>query len=66
MSGLARWCFEHRWRVVALWLAGLAVVAGIGVTAGTSFNTDLSLPNTDSQAAATLLASELPCRVRRG
>jgi putative drug exporter of the RND superfamily len=60
MSRLARWCFGHRWRVVAVWLAGLAAVAGISVTVGTSFNTDLSLPNTDSQAAATLLTSNFP------
>jgi RND superfamily putative drug exporter len=66
MSRLARWCFEHRWRVVAVWLAGLAVVAGISVTAGTRYDTDLSLPNTDSQAAATLLATNFPAASGEG
>jgi RND superfamily putative drug exporter len=57
MAGLARWCFEHRWRVVALWLLALVAVTAISVTAGTRFNTDLSLPGTDSQAAASLLTA---------
>ena len=60
MASLSRWCFEHRWRVVALWLLALVVVAGATATAGTSFNTDLSLPGTDSQAATTLLARNFP------
>jgi RND superfamily putative drug exporter len=57
MTGLARWCFEHRWRVVAAWLLALVAVAGVSAAAGTSFNTNLALPDTDSQAAATLLAT---------
>lgn len=60
MANLARWCFEHRWRVVALWLLALVAVTAISVTAGTRFNTDLSLPGTDSQAAARLLAANYP------
>jgi RND superfamily putative drug exporter len=60
MASLARWCFEHRWRVVALWLLALVAVAAISATAGTRFNTDLSLPGTDSQAAASVLAASYP------
>src|SRR5262249_28859443 len=60
MASLARWCFTHRWRVVGGWLLVLVAVVGAAVTAGTSFNTNLSLPGTDSQAAATLLATSFP------
>ena len=60
MASLARWCFEHRWRVVTLWLLALVAVAAISVAAGTRFDTDLSLPGTDSQAAASLLAASYP------
>jgi RND superfamily putative drug exporter len=60
MAGLARWCFEQRLRVVALWLLALVAVAAISVAAGTRFSTDLSLPGTDSQAAVGLLAASYP------
>ena len=60
MASLARWCFTHRWRVVAIWLLVLVAAAGGGAAAGTSFNTNLSLPGTDSQAAASLLAAHFP------
>jgi RND superfamily putative drug exporter len=60
MAGLARWCFEHRWRVLVLWLLALVAIAGASRVAGTSFSTALSLSNTDSQAAANLLHSHFP------
>jgi RND superfamily putative drug exporter len=66
MARLACWCFTHRWRVLALWLVALAVVAGISATAGTSFDTNLSLPNTDSQAAANLLIANFPAASGEG
>ena len=44
------------------WLLALVAVAGVSAAAGTSFNTNLSLPGTDSQAAASLLTHELPGR----
>ncbi len=66
MTGLARWCFEHRWRVVAAWLLALAAIAGVGAAAGTNFTTNLALPGTDSQAAATLLATNFPAASGEG
>jgi putative drug exporter of the RND superfamily len=57
MGSLARWCFRHRRTVVTGWLLVLIFVAAISVVAGSSFNTNLSLPGTDSQAAATLLTT---------
>ena len=66
MARLARWCFEHRRRGGAAWLLTLVVVVGAGVAAGSSFNTNLSLPNTDSQDAVTLLATNFPAASGEG
>lgn len=66
MARLARWCFAHRWRVLAAWLIALAAIAGAGTAAGTDFNTSLTLPGTDSQAAATLLAANFPAAAGEG
>jgi putative drug exporter of the RND superfamily len=66
MARLARWCFEHRWRVVAGWLLALVAIAGVSKTAGTDFTTNLALPGTDSQAAATLLAANFPAAAGEG
>jgi RND superfamily putative drug exporter len=60
MGSLARWCFTHRRKVVTGWLLVLIFVAAISAVAGSSFNTDLSLPGTDSQAAAALLTTHFP------
>ena len=66
MARLARWCFEHRKRVVAGWLLAIVVIAGVSVAAGSSFNSNLSLPNTDSQAAVTLLTQNFPAASGEG
>jgi RND superfamily putative drug exporter len=51
MTRLARWCFAHRRRVVLGWLLAALVLISASAAAGSSFNSDLSLPGTDSQAA---------------
>lgn len=66
MARLARWCFAHRWKVVAAWLLTLAAVAGASAAAGTDFTTNLALPGTDSQAAAVLLAASFPAAAGEG
>ncbi len=60
MSGLARWCFQHRRWVVAGWLLVMVAVVGAGKAAGTDFGGSFSLPSTDSQAAVTLLTQNFP------
>ena len=60
MSGLARWCFQHRRWVAAAWLLAMVAVVGVGKAAGTDFGSSFSLPNTDSQAAVTLLTHNFP------
>jgi putative drug exporter of the RND superfamily len=66
MARLGRWCFEHRKRVVAIWLLAIVVVAGVSVAVGSSFNSNLSLPGTDSQAAAALLTQNFPAASGEG
>jgi RND superfamily putative drug exporter len=60
MMSSARWCFTHRKRVVALWLLALIVVLGVSRAAGSQFNSNFNLPNTDSQAAVSLLTKNFP------
>jgi putative drug exporter of the RND superfamily len=60
MIRLARWCFEHRRRVVVGWLLALVVVGVLSQSLGSKFNSNFSLPNTDSQAAVTLLKTNFP------
>jgi putative drug exporter of the RND superfamily len=66
MARLARWCFAHRRRVVALWILALVAAAGVSAAAGSSFNTNLSLPGTDSQAAVSLLTTNFPAAAGEG
>jgi RND superfamily putative drug exporter len=66
MSGLARWCFQHRRWVVAAWLLAMVAVVGVGRAAGSDFGSSFSLPNTDSQAAVTLLTQNVPAASGEG
>src|SRR6202162_2699850 len=60
MIGLARWCFVHRKSVITGWLLVLIAVIGLSQTIGSSFSSNFSLPNTDSQAAVSLLKANFP------
>lgn len=66
MNRLAHWCFQHRKRVVAGWL--LALVAGFAVSSmvGSTFDTDTTLPGTDSQSAYDLLDANFPAAAGEG
>ena len=66
MSGLARWCFQHRRWVAAAWLLAMVAVVGLGKAAGSDFGSSFSLPNTDSQAAVTLLTQNFPAASGEG
>ena len=66
MSGLARWCFQHRRWVAAAWLLAMVAVVGLGRAAGSDFGSSFSLPSTDSQAAVTLLTQNFPAASGEG
>ena len=58
MSGLARWCYRHRFLVLVLWIAGLAALGAAGNALGTNYANSFSLPGTPSTKALTLLQSQ--------
>jgi putative drug exporter of the RND superfamily len=60
LARLARWCFEHRRKVVAGWLLALVAGLALAATAGSAFNSNFSLSHTDSQAAVNLLKQNFP------
>ncbi|MCW2994927.1 MAG: hypothetical protein JWQ18_2422 [Conexibacter sp.] len=60
MIRLARYCFEHRRKVVAGWLVAMVVALVVSGAAGSTFNSNFNLPDTDSQAAVALLAKNFP------
>src|SRR4051812_14588170 len=55
MAPLARWCFRHRFIVLAAWIAGLLVLGGISQAAGNKYTDSFSLPGTESTRALQLL-----------
>src|SRR3954452_10158894 len=55
MRSLARWCFTHRFRVLAAWLLALLVLGGLSVKAGSGYTDSFSLPGTESTTALNLL-----------
>jgi len=50
----------HPWRVVALFLAAVALVAGFGLSIGQTTDDTVTLPNSESTAAQDLLNSAFP------
>src|SRR2546430_13801385 len=62
LQGLAAWCYRRRRRVLLLWLAGLVSVSVISGAFGNALAQSFSLPGTESQRAADLLAARFPAR----
>jgi putative drug exporter of the RND superfamily len=57
VRGLARWCYHHRWIVVIAWIGLIVAVNAIERAAGTNFNDNFSLRQTESHQAQRLLAA---------
>src|SRR3954466_5033206 len=55
MSALAQWCFRHKFRVLAAWVAALFVIGGLSAGAGSGYTDSFSLPGTESTTALNLL-----------
>ncbi|GAB2738197.1 MMPL family transporter [Nocardioides pakistanensis] len=60
LHALASFSVRHRWFVVLAWLALVVGATVAGQNLGGSFNNDLSVEGTDSQAAYDTLAGEFP------
>src|SRR6187402_1898735 len=55
MRSLARWCFRHKFRVLAAWVVALFVLGGLSASAGSGYTDSFSLPGTESTTALNLL-----------
>src|SRR5436190_4025355 len=55
MTTLARWCFRHKFRVLAIWVVALFVLGGLSAGAGSGYTDSFSLPGTESTTALNLL-----------
>src|SRR3954463_16256992 len=51
----ARWCFTHKFRVLAAWVLALLVLGGLSAKAGSGYTDSFSLPGTESTTALNLL-----------
>jgi RND superfamily putative drug exporter len=55
MRGLARWCFRHKFVVLAVWVVALAALGGLSASAGSGYTDSFSLPGTESTTALNFL-----------
>src|SRR3954451_20725068 len=55
MRSLARWCFGHKFIVLAIWIVGLIVLGGLSASAGSGYTDSFKLPGTESTTALNLL-----------
>jgi len=62
VTALARWCHTHRLVVILVWVAALVGLGAATMSAGSSYSSDFSLPNTDSTKAYTLMAQAFPAQ----
>ncbi len=62
MLKLARWCLEHRKKVVLTWVAIAVLTTVLAQAAGRNYATNFTLPGTESQHALNLLKREFPAQ----
>jgi RND superfamily putative drug exporter len=60
MRTLARWCFRHRWIVLAGWIVALVGLSAIHAGAGSDYKDEFKLSGTDSFDALNLLQKSAP------
>ena len=58
MSAVARWCFHHRFRVIAAWVIVLIGLGALAHGVKSNYNNSFSLPGTDSTTAQHLLVAQ--------
>jgi RND superfamily putative drug exporter len=62
MSAIARWCFRHRFMVIAAWVVALVGLGVLQQAVKSDFNNSFSLPGTGSTTAQQLLAKAIPAQ----
>jgi putative drug exporter of the RND superfamily len=62
MSVIARWCFRHRFAVIAAWVLALIALTALAQAVKSEYNNSFSLPGTGSTTAQQLMASTVPAQ----
>jgi len=62
MSFIARWCFRHRFAVIAAWMLALIALTALAQVVKAEYDISFSLPGTGSTTAQQLLASTVPAQ----
>ena len=62
LGRLARWCVEHRRRVLVAWIVAVVGVVALGRVAGGEYTNSFKLPDVESQRAFDLLKARFPTR----
>src|SRR5256884_7618040 len=62
MSAIARWCYRHRFVVIAAWVVLLIGLGALSQAVKSDYNNSFSLPGTGSTAAQQLLARAVPAQ----
>ena len=62
MSAIARWCYRHRFVVIAAWVVVLFGLGALSQAVRSDYNNSFSLPGTGSTAAQQLLARAVPAQ----
>ena len=57
---LARWCYHHRWTVVAIWIALIVGLNALGGAIGSSFNGEFETPASESSAGFETVSEYFP------
>jgi RND superfamily putative drug exporter len=60
LERLARWSYEHRWRMLVIWIVALVGFGTLMNVAGGPYATSFSLPGTESQETFDLLEARFP------
>ena len=62
MSALARWCYYHRFAVIATWVIALVGLGALAQAVKSDYNNSFSLPGTGSATVQQLLAKAVPAQ----
>ncbi|GAA1261437.1 MMPL family transporter [Kitasatospora nipponensis] len=62
MSGLARWCYQHRFVVISAWICLLIGLTVMSQVVRTTYDNSLALPGTGSGSAQALLLRSAPAQ----
>ena len=62
MASIARWCFNHRFLVLVLWIIAVVGIGAVGSSLKADYNNSFSIPGTGSAKATSLLQQHDPAQ----